>query len=94
MTAPRKHKLKPRRRESITKLKSGKFFARLRLPAHAITGKRAGPGKACDTKIEAEQCWLRNLRGSIVGSRWGTVRCKRLVSPARFLRARAEDDQR
>ena len=71
MTA-RKSKPKPRRRGSITKLASGNFLARIRLPADPVTGKRAGPSKSCETKAEAET-WLadelaRLDRGERVGS--------------------------
>lgn len=61
-----------RRRGSITKLPSGKFLARVRLPADPVTGARRGPSKSHETKAEAET-WLadelaRLDRGQSVGS--------------------------
>ncbi|MGV3709645.1 MAG: tyrosine-type recombinase/integrase [Gemmatimonas sp.] len=68
--SPRKRSA--RRRGAITKLQNGRFQARVRTPADAITGKRGSAAKNFDTKPEAEQ-WLaeelaRLDRGERVGS--------------------------
>lgn len=70
MTARKKRTT--RRRGSITKLPSGKFLARVRLPSDPVTGARKGPSKSHETKAEAET-WLaeelaRLDRGQSLGS--------------------------